>query len=87
MTPGRMNVFQFKHFEVLVDFAHNPDGFEAISKYLEKVDAHPKVGLIAAAGDRRMKTSGSWGVLQVARLMRLLSDKTRTSGEEPISRS
>lgn len=53
MTPGRMNVFQFKHFEVLVDFAHNPDGFEAISKYLEKVDAHPKVGLIAAAGDRR----------------------------------
>ena len=29
-------MFQFKHFEVLVDFAHNPDGFEAISKYLEK---------------------------------------------------
>lgn len=53
MTPGRMNLFQFKHFEVLVDFAHNPDGFLAISKYLEKVDAHPKVGLIAAAGDRR----------------------------------
>ena len=53
MTPGRMNVFQFKHFEVLVDFAHNPDGFEAISKYLEKSRCPSKVGLIAAAGDRR----------------------------------
>jgi len=52
-TPGRMNVFKFKNFEVLVDFAHNPDGFEAISKYMEKIDMHPKVGLIAAAGDRR----------------------------------
>jgi cyanophycin synthetase len=53
MTPGRMNVFHFKHFEVLVDYAHNPDGFMAVSKFLEKVDAYPKVGLIAAAGDRR----------------------------------
>ncbi len=52
-TPGRMNVFKFKHFEVLVDFAHNPDGFEAISKYLEKVNLSPKVGLIGATGDRR----------------------------------
>ncbi|MBC8045545.1 MAG: cyanophycin synthetase [Fimbriimonadaceae bacterium] len=52
-TPGRMNVFKFKNFEVLVDFAHNPDGFEAISKYLEKIPMHPKVGLIAATGDRR----------------------------------
>jgi cyanophycin synthetase len=53
MTPGRMNVFKFRNFEVLVDFAHNPDGFNAISHYLEKVNAKPKVGVIAAAGDRR----------------------------------
>ncbi|MGB4929569.1 MAG: cyanophycin synthetase, partial [Chitinophagales bacterium] len=53
MTPGRMNVFKFKHFEMLVDFAHNPDGFQAISNYLAKVEMHPKVGVIAAAGDRR----------------------------------
>ena len=48
-----MNVFKFKNFEILVDFAHNPDGFEAISKYMEKITMYPKVGLIAAAGDRR----------------------------------
>ncbi len=52
-TPGRMNVFKFKNFEILVDYAHNPDGFNAISRYLEKVNMFPKVGLIAAAGDRR----------------------------------
>ena len=53
MTPGRMNVFKFRNFEMLVDFAHNPDGFQAISNYLAKVDMHPKVGVIAATGDRR----------------------------------
>ncbi len=52
-TPGRMNIFKFRNFEVLVDFAHNPDGFQAISNYIGKVSSHPKVGLIAAAGDRR----------------------------------
>ena len=30
-TPGRMNIFKFRNFELLVDFAHNPDGFQAIS--------------------------------------------------------
>lgn len=53
MTPGRMNIFKFRNFEMLVDFAHNPDGFQAISNYLAKVDMHPKVGVIAATGDRR----------------------------------
>lgn len=52
-TPGRMNLFKFKNFTVLVDFAHNPAGFIAIAKYLEKIDAKPKIGVIAAVGDRR----------------------------------
>lgn len=52
-TPGRMNLFQFKNFEVMIDYAHNPAGFEAISKFLERVDSHYKVGIIAGVGDRR----------------------------------
>jgi cyanophycin synthetase len=52
-TPGRMNMFQFKKFNVMVDYAHNPAGFMAIAKFLEKVDAKPKVGVIAGVGDRR----------------------------------
>ena len=52
-TPGRMNLFQFKKFQVMVDYAHNPAGFQAVAKFLEKIDAKPKVGIIAGVGDRR----------------------------------
>ncbi|MBL0052832.1 MAG: cyanophycin synthetase [Bacteroidetes bacterium] len=52
-TPGRMNLFQFKKFTVMVDYAHNPAGFQAIAKFLDKVEAKPKVGVIAGVGDRR----------------------------------
>lgn len=52
-TPGRMNVFKFQHFELLVDYAHNPHGLRAIGKFLEKTEGTPKVGIITAAGDRR----------------------------------
>lgn len=52
-TPGRMNMFQFKRFQVMVDYAHNTAGFNAIAKFLEKVEAKPKVGVIAGVGDRR----------------------------------
>jgi cyanophycin synthetase len=52
-TPGRMNVFRFKEFEVMIDYAHNAHGFRAIGAFLEKVDASPKIGIIAGVGDRR----------------------------------
>jgi len=52
-TPGRMNMFQFRNFQVMVDYAHNTAGFIAISKFLEKIDATPKIGIIAGVGDRR----------------------------------
>jgi cyanophycin synthetase len=48
-----MNLFKFKNFEVMIDYAHNPAGFEAIGKFLEKTDATVKVGIIAGVGDRR----------------------------------
>lgn len=52
-TPGRMNLFEFKKFNVMVDYAHNPAGFQAIAKFLEKIEAKPKIGIIAGVGDRR----------------------------------
>jgi cyanophycin synthetase len=62
-TPGRMNMFQFKRFNVMVDYAHNPAGFQAIGKFLEKVEAKPKVGIIAGVGDRRDEDIISLGSL------------------------
>ncbi len=52
-TPGRLNLFQFKDFQVVVDYAHNPHGFEALGRFLSKVPDSPKVGVIAGVGDRR----------------------------------
>jgi cyanophycin synthetase len=52
-TPGRMNVFNFRHFKVMVDFAHNAAGYLAIEDYLKHVESPHKVGIIAGVGDRR----------------------------------
>lgn len=52
-TPGRMNLFQFRNFQVLADYAHNPAGFRVLKAYVDKVDASRKIGIIAGTGDRR----------------------------------
>ena len=52
-TPGRMNIFKFKNFTVMVDYAHNSHGMRAVGKFVQKVDATLKVGIVAGVGDRR----------------------------------
>lgn len=52
-TPGRMNVFDFSNYTVMIDYAHNPHGLRAIGKYISAVNAKRKVGVIAGVGDRR----------------------------------
>ena len=52
-TPGRMNIFEFKDFRFMIDFAHNPDGFNGIKEFLKHVDSPLKIGIVAGTGDRR----------------------------------
>ncbi len=52
-TPGRLNLFEFRHFKFLVDFAHNPAGLELLCDFVSKMDGEPKVGIISGTGDRR----------------------------------
>lgn len=52
-TPGRMNLFKFPDFEVLVDYAHNVEGLKAVGEFLNSMDASKKVGIVAGVGDRR----------------------------------
>ena len=52
-TPGRMNIFQFGCFSVMVDYAHNQDGFCELKSFLYQTPASMKVGIIACPGDRR----------------------------------
>lgn len=52
-TPGRMNLFDFKNKKVLLDYAHNPDGFRELQKYTDSVVASRKIGVLSGTGDRR----------------------------------
>ncbi len=52
-TPGRMNIFNFKNFKVMIDFAHNPSGYMGIEEFLQSVNSNHKIGIIAGVGDRR----------------------------------
>jgi len=54
-TPGRLNLFEFKNFTLLLDYAHNPAGLRALQKLIERMDGKPKVGIIAGIGDRRVE--------------------------------
>ncbi len=53
MTPGRMNMFNFDNFDVMLDYAHNTHGMEAIGKFVRLQPHKHKVGIIAGVGDRR----------------------------------
>lgn len=52
-TPGRMNIFKLRDYTLLVDFAHNQDGFAGVRDYLKTVEAPFKAGIIVATGDRK----------------------------------
>ncbi len=51
--PGRMNVFEFEKYKVLIDYAHNPPSMEAIGKFVSSLGGGHKVGILAGTGDRR----------------------------------
>jgi cyanophycin synthetase len=52
-TPGRLNLFEFKNFTILLDYAHNAAGLRALGQLVAKMDGSPKIGIIAGVGDRR----------------------------------
>ena len=62
-TPGRLNLFEFDKFSVLLDYAHNPAGMSALFKFVEKLDGSPKIGVIAGIGDRREEDNVEMGRL------------------------
>ena len=37
----------------MIDFAHNPSGYQGIPDFLDTVDSPRKIGIIAGVGDRR----------------------------------
>jgi cyanophycin synthetase len=52
-TPGRLNMFDFDEFKVMLDYAHNPHGLRALGKFIRSFDVTRKIGVITGVGDRR----------------------------------
>ena len=55
LNPGRMNIFQFPHCKVIIDYAHNVGGYSELKKYMAAQMSPKKIGIIGATGDRREK--------------------------------
>ena len=60
-TPGRLNLFKFENFQILLDYAHNPAGMRALQKFTDNLEATVKVGIIAGIGDRRKEDNNEMG--------------------------
>ncbi|HEY0068170.1 MAG TPA: cyanophycin synthetase [Flavisolibacter sp.] len=52
-TPGRLNMFDFNDFKVMLDYAHNPHGLRALGKFVRSFDVSRRIGVITGVGDRR----------------------------------
>ena len=51
-NPGRMNLFDFHDYKVLLDFGHNPDSARAFKQLLPRLSPGRKIGLFHGTGNR-----------------------------------
>ncbi|HEY8020842.1 MAG TPA: cyanophycin synthetase [Thermoanaerobaculia bacterium] len=53
-TPGRMNFYNEHPFRVLLDYAHNAHGMEAMARMIRELAVNGRrIGIVSAPGDRR----------------------------------
>lgn len=89
LTPGRMNIFEFRDFRLMVDYVHNKDGFEQMKSFITQQPATEKTGVIGVAGDRRDEDIISIGRSTAGMFDKIIirQDKNlRDKSEEEISR-
>jgi cyanophycin synthetase len=86
-NPGRMNLFDFQKYKVLVDYGHNPDSVQALSKLLPRLSQGRKVALCHGTGSRPTEQIIEFGqALALVYDYILLTDfdpRNRTPGETP----
>jgi len=61
-NAGRFNLFDMCQYRVLLDYAHNLNGYQAVIDFLNHIDARP-IGIIGIPGDRMDKS-----IIEVGRL-------------------
>ncbi len=51
-TPGRLTLLEFRGARLVVDFAHNPDGWLALARATRTIPAQRRIVVIGQGGDR-----------------------------------
>lgn len=51
--PGRMNIIPIRHFDVMVDYGHNPKAFANLFDLVGRLDYKRRLLVLDAVGDRR----------------------------------
>jgi len=62
-TPGRMNLIKWANFHILLDYAHNPAGYQALGQFVGNWSTGERIAVIGAPGDRRDQDLRKLGVL------------------------
>ncbi|MBA2648891.1 MAG: cyanophycin synthetase [Legionella sp.] len=88
-TPGRMNLYEFENFKIMLDYAHNEAGYIEIKKYLDSLHCAKKIGIISATGDRRAQDIQKLGTLSAQMFDEIIikhSKDGRGSSNDHLSR-
>ncbi len=86
-NPGRMNLFDFQNFKVLLDYGHNSESARAMAKLLPRLSQGRKVALCHGTGNRTSSQIIEYGkALASAYDYIILADldpRNRPPGETP----
>jgi UDP-N-acetylmuramyl tripeptide synthase len=52
INAGRFNLFNMGNFHILLDYAHNPSGYQSVIQFINCLNAYRPVGIIGMPGDR-----------------------------------
>ncbi|MBM9603340.1 cyanophycin synthetase [Desulfopila inferna] len=61
-NPGRMNLFDFQNYKVLVDYCHNPDSARALAALLPRLSPGRKIALCHGTGNRTDEQIIEYGI-------------------------
>jgi cyanophycin synthetase len=82
-TPGRMNLFNLGDHHALVDYAHNPHGYEAVAGFVRNWQGE-KMGVVGGPGDRRDEDLITLGRLSAQMFDRIIVKEDEDKrGREP----
>lgn len=78
-NPGRFNFFKLHNCDILLDYGHNPAGYEAVAELLNKIRPKYCIGVIGMPGDRKDDT-----IISVAKKCSLMFDQIIIKEDEDL---